>query len=65
MIEMVLPEPRDLSHHLSRSAKARQASAIKKFYKFFAIKGIGQLAGGMKINGASQKSPRNSLSISF
>src|SRR6478735_268490 len=41
------PEPVDLSHHLSRSTKAREASAIKRFYKYFAIPGISQLAGGM------------------
>lgn len=40
------PEPADLSHHLSRSTKARQASSIKQFYKYFLIPGIGQLAGG-------------------
>jgi hypothetical protein len=39
-------EPKDLSHHLSRSTKARQLSNIKQFYKYFAIPGIGQLAGG-------------------
>ena len=42
-----LPEPLDLSHHLSRNAKARNPSKIKAFYKYFAIPGIGQLAGGM------------------
>ena len=41
------PEPLDLSHHLSRSTKAREASQIKKFYKYFQIPGIAQLAGGM------------------
>ncbi|TKX18267.1 aromatic amino acid aminotransferase-like protein [Elsinoe australis] len=39
--------PKDLSHHLSRNAKARQASAVKQFYKYFKIPGIGQLAGGL------------------
>ncbi|ORY19290.1 aromatic amino acid aminotransferas-like protein [Clohesyomyces aquaticus] len=42
-----LPSPIDLSHHLSRNAKAREASSIKQFYKYFAIPGIGQLAGGL------------------
>ncbi|QIX02527.1 hypothetical protein AMS68_008044 [Peltaster fructicola] len=42
--------PLDLSHHLSRSAKARKASSIKQFYKYFTIPGIGQLAGGLPNN---------------
>lgn len=41
-----LPKPVDLSHHLSRSTKAREASSIKQFYKYFMIPGIAQLAGG-------------------
>ncbi|KAH0402714.1 aromatic amino acid aminotransferas-like protein, partial [Aureobasidium melanogenum] len=41
------PPPKDLSHHLSRNAKSRQPSSIKQFYKYFAIPGIGQLAGGL------------------
>jgi hypothetical protein len=41
------PDPVDLSHHLSRSTRARQASSIKQFYKYFTIPGIAQLAGGM------------------
>ncbi|KAF2851889.1 aromatic amino acid aminotransferase 1 [Plenodomus tracheiphilus IPT5] len=41
------PEPVDLSHHISRSTKAREASQIKKFYKYFQIPGIAQLAGGL------------------
>ncbi|KAF2798832.1 PLP-dependent transferase [Melanomma pulvis-pyrius CBS 109.77] len=42
-----LPDPLDLSHHLTRSTIARQASSVKQFYKFFAIPGIAQLAGGL------------------
>ncbi|TKA72615.1 hypothetical protein B0A49_02664, partial [Cryomyces minteri] len=42
-----LPEPKDLSHHLSRATRSRQASNIKQFYKYFSIPGIGQLAGGL------------------
>jgi DNA-binding transcriptional MocR family regulator len=42
--------PKDLSHHLSRNAKSREASAIKQFYKYFTIPGIGQLAGGLPNN---------------
>lgn len=41
------PDPIDLSHHVSRSTKARDASQIKKFYKYFQIPGIAQLAGGL------------------
>lgn len=41
------PLPKDLTHHLSRSTRSRQASSIKQFYKYFAIPGIGQLAGGL------------------
>ncbi|KAF2402996.1 aromatic amino acid aminotransferas-like protein [Trichodelitschia bisporula] len=39
--------PQDLSHHLSRTAAARQQPAVKRFYKYFQIPGIGQLAGGL------------------
>jgi len=46
---MTAKSPLDLSHHLSRTAKAREASAIKRFYKFFQIPGIGNLAGGKEI----------------
>ncbi|KAF2626684.1 PLP-dependent transferase [Macroventuria anomochaeta] len=41
------PEPIDLSHHLSRSTKARKASSVKGFYKYFSLPGIAQLAGGL------------------
>ncbi|KAJ4377489.1 hypothetical protein N0V83_000314 [Neocucurbitaria cava] len=41
------PDPIDLSHHLSRSTKAREASSVKRFYKYFSIPGIAQLAGGL------------------
>ncbi|PPJ54613.1 hypothetical protein CBER1_06187 [Cercospora berteroae] len=44
------PEPKDLSHHLSRVTQKRNASAIKAFYKYFQIPGIGQLAGGLPNN---------------
>jgi site-specific recombinase XerD len=47
--ESTLPHPKDLYHHLSRSTRARQLSSIKQFYKYFAIPGIGQLAGGEHI----------------
>lgn len=42
-----LKEPLDLSHHVSRVTKQRKESSIKEFYKYFAIPGIGNLAGGM------------------
>jgi len=45
-IDTELPEPKDLSHHISKVTKARLASRIKQFYKYFAIPNIGQLAGG-------------------
>ncbi|CBY01547.1 hypothetical protein IAQ61_003369 [Plenodomus lingam] len=41
------PDPINLSHHISRSTKAREASQVKKFYKYFQIPGIAQLAGGL------------------
>ena len=41
------PAPIDLSHHYSRVTKNRNASAVKDFYKYFTIPGIGNLAGGM------------------
>lgn len=47
MAANTLPDPVDLSHHLSWSTKAREASSIKQFYKYFLIPGIGQLAGGL------------------
>jgi len=41
------PNPVDLSHHISRSTIAREASQVKRFYKYFQIPGIAQLAGGL------------------
>ena len=43
-------EPIDLSHHYSKATKNREASNIKKFYKYFSIPGIGNLAGGLPNN---------------
>jgi hypothetical protein len=40
------PPPIDLSHHFSRVTKNRNESSVKKFYKYFQIPGIGNLAGG-------------------
>ncbi|PGH01113.1 hypothetical protein GX51_05429 [Blastomyces parvus] len=39
--------PVDLSHHFSVAAKNRMGSDVKKFYKYFAIPGIHNLAGGL------------------
>ena len=38
--------PLDLSYHFSRVTAARTESSIKRFYKYFQIPGIGNLAGG-------------------
>lgn len=43
---MEKPAPRDMSHHFSRVTKRRIPSSMKKFYKYFSIPGIGNLAGG-------------------
>jgi site-specific recombinase XerD len=40
-----LKPPKDFSHLLSEVSKARKASSIKKFYRFFQP-GVGNLAGG-------------------
>lgn len=44
---MELQPPKDLLHHLSRVARRREASQVKKFYKYFQIPGMGNLAGGV------------------
>lgn len=41
--------PLDLSHHFTRATKSRTPSSVKKFYKFFQIPGIGNLAGGESV----------------
>ncbi|KAH6689607.1 aromatic amino acid aminotransferase 1 [Plectosphaerella plurivora] len=46
-MESTQPPPLDLSHHFSFVTRARQASNIKKYYKFFQIPGVGNLAGGL------------------
>lgn len=48
MSQSGLKPPKDLWHHLSESTKARNASHVKQFYKYFRIPGIAQLAGGMR-----------------
>ncbi|KAI0532502.1 pyridoxal phosphate-dependent transferase [Xylaria digitata] len=45
--DMAKPAPKDMSHHYSDVTKARKASSLKKFYKFFQIPGIGNFAGGL------------------
>jgi hypothetical protein len=42
--------PLDFSYHFSRVTAARQASSVKRFYKYFQIPGIENLAGGMFID---------------
>ncbi|KAJ8120584.1 hypothetical protein ONZ43_g2743 [Nemania bipapillata] len=41
------PVAKDMSHHYSDLAKARKPSSMKMFYKFFAIPGIANFAGGL------------------
>lgn len=38
--------PLDLSRHFSKTTRNRKESSIKDFYKYFAIPGIANLAGG-------------------
>ncbi|KAI0205414.1 pyridoxal phosphate-dependent transferase [Astrocystis sublimbata] len=45
--DMAKPAPKDLSHHYSHLTNARRPNKMKKFYKFFAIPGIGNFAGGL------------------
>ncbi|CAK7567048.1 MAG: hypothetical protein SEPTF4163_005006 [Sporothrix epigloea] len=41
------PPPRDLQHLYAEATNLRVASEMKKYYKFFQIPGIGNLAGGL------------------
>ncbi|KAG0646545.1 Aromatic amino acid aminotransferase [Hyphodiscus hymeniophilus] len=41
------PAAKDFSYHYSRVTAARSGSSVKKFYKYFGIPGIGNLAGGL------------------
>lgn len=45
-----LAPPLDLSYHFSRVTVARQENQIKKFYKYFQIPGIENLAGGKSVH---------------
>lgn len=40
------PVPKDFSHYFSVTTAGRKPSAMKQYYKFFQIPGIGNLAGG-------------------
>lgn len=40
------PKPKDFSHYYSVTTAHRVPSAMKAYYKFFQIPGIGNLAGG-------------------
>jgi site-specific recombinase XerD len=55
---MEKPAPKDMSHQYSRVTKNRVASKIKQFYKYFAIPGIGNLAGGKTMLQEKQLSQR-------
>lgn len=44
--DVLKPAAKDMSHHYSDLAKARKPNVMKSFYKFFAIPGVGNLAGG-------------------
>ncbi|KAI9884186.1 MAG: hypothetical protein M1823_004025 [Watsoniomyces obsoletus] len=46
-VEKGVKGPLDLSHHFSTTTRNRKESAIKDFYKYFAIPDIGNLAGGL------------------
>ncbi|KAJ5280354.1 hypothetical protein N7478_005726 [Penicillium angulare] len=41
------PQPLDLSHHYSYTAKNRIPSSVKSFYKYYSVPGIANLAGGL------------------
>lgn len=44
------PKPKDFSHYYSVTTAHRVPSAMKAYYKFFQIPGIGNLAGGKYTN---------------
>lgn len=50
------PKPKDFSHYYSVTTAHRVPSAMKAYYKFFQIPGIGNLAGG-KQSASFTKSP--------
>jgi hypothetical protein len=40
------PEPIDLSHHLTAMTRNREVGNMKRFYKYFIIPDIQNIAGG-------------------
>jgi hypothetical protein len=44
--DMATPAPKDMSHYYSDVSMARKPSSMKAFYKYFAIPGIANFAGG-------------------
>lgn len=40
------PEPIDISHHLTAMTRSREVSHMKRFYKYFIIPNIQNIAGG-------------------
>jgi hypothetical protein len=44
--QATLSSPLDLSHHFSEVTKNRKASETKRFYKYYSIPGMINLAGG-------------------
>ena len=53
------PKPKDFSHYYSVTTAHRVPSAMKAYYKFFQIPGIGNLAGGKQF-ASFTKSPIDS-----
>lgn len=47
--EPKLCPPRDFSRYYSCATRKREGSNVKQFYKYFAIPGIHNLAGGKRI----------------
>ena len=45
----VAPPPLDLSHHWSQVANHRTMSSMKRFYKYFQIPGVANLAAGASL----------------
>lgn len=43
------PHPIDLSHHYSYTTKNRFASFVKSYYKYYAIPGLANFAGGTNL----------------
>ncbi len=56
LVEKRVKGPLDLSHHFSKTTRNRKESAIKDFYKYFSIPGIGNLAGGKVVSPVTRSS---------